>query len=251
MINRKLPSGAAVRRAANREQMQTAILDTARTIVSDSGADALTIRAVATALSYSPGAIYDYFASKEDILVGLYFQGANGLGGQMERTVAALPADATAIDGLLSLARSYRAHALANRELYQLVHGGMTSLPDLPEIEHPEMETGGFGTLLRLARRGVEEGSLVALPVSLIAHAAWSAVHGFVSLELQGHITGADAPGMDIGSPELARQHRDEFFETVIRMMLVGLVAPEYREATGALLAAPTGQTVATTEITD
>ncbi len=251
MISEQRPAGAAARRAANREQMQTAILDTARTIVTDSGIDALTIRAVAQALGYSPGAIYDYVGSKEDILVGLYFQGASGLGGQMERAVADLPPGTTAIDGLLSLARGYRAHALANRELYTLVFGGMTCLPDPPPVEQMGKETGGFGTLVRLAQRGVAEGSLVDLPVSLIAHAAWSAVHGFVSLEIQGHITGAEAPGMEIGSPELARQHRDDLFETVIRMMLVGLVTDAYRRTTGSLLATSVSPADATTELTD
>lgn len=239
MITKTRVTGAAARRASNREQMRTAILDTARSIVTNGGIDGLTIRAVASALDYSPGAIYEYFESKEDILTHLYFQGASGLGGQMERAVADLPPGTSAADGMMALARSYRAHALANRELYGLVFGGMTGLPDPPVAAHPEMETGGFGTLVRLAQRGVDEGSLVTLPVSLIAHAAWSAVHGFVSLEIEGHITGAEAPGMTIDSPELARQHRDEFFETVIRMMLVGLVTEDYRTNMPNLLTAP------------
>jgi AcrR family transcriptional regulator len=251
MVSKSRVTGAAARRASNREQMRTAILDAARSIVTDSGIDGLTIRAVATALDYSPGAIYEYFASKEDILTWLYFQGASGLGGRMEQAVADLPPGTSAVDGMMSLARAYRAHALANRELYGLVFGGMTCLPDPPKVEHPEMEAGGFGTLVRLAQRGVDEGSLVALPVSLIAHAAWSAVHGFVSLELQGHITGAFAPGMPTGSPELARQHRDEFFETVIRMMLVGFVTREYRTTMPDTLAAPARLTGTATELTD
>jgi len=251
VITTKRVTGAAARRASNRESMRAAILDTARGIVTESGIDGLTIRGVATALNYSPGAIYEYFESKEDILTWLYFQGASGLGGQMEQAVTDLPPGTSAVDGMMALARAYRAHALANRELYQLVFGGMTCIPDPPAVEHPEMETGGFGTLVRLAQQGIDEGSLVALPVSLIAHAAWSAVHGFVSLELQGHITGAEAPGMTIDSPEWASQHRDAFFETVIRMMLVGLVSAEYRAARPALLAASTGRTGVVTEPTD
>ena len=246
MITTPRVSGAAARRASNREQMRAAILDAARTIVTDGGIDALTIRAVATALNYSPGAIYEYFESKEDILTWLYFQGASGLGGQMEQAVAELPPGSSAVDGMMALARAYRAHALANRELYGLVFGGMTCLPDPPKVEHPEKETGGFGTLVRLAQRGIDEGSLVALPVSLIAHAAWSAVHGFVSLEIEGHITGAEAPGMVIDSPERASVHRDRFFESVIRMMLVGLVSEEYRSGKPNRLVASAGVTAAT-----
>ena len=247
MITKTRVTGAAARRASNRESMRAAILDTARSIVTESGIDGLTIRGVATALNYSPGAIYEYFESKEDILTWLYFQGASGLGGQMEQVVSGLPPGTSAVDGMMALARAYRAHALANRELYQLVFGGMTCIPDPPPVAQPEMETGGFGTLVRLAQRGVDEGSLVALPVSLIAHAAWAAVHGFVSLEIQGHITGAEAPGMAIDSPVLASQHRDAYFDTVIRMMLVGLVSAEYRATRPALLAVSTGPSGAPT----
>lgn len=230
MITKKRPSGAAVRRAANREQMQAAILDTARTIVTDNGIDALTIRAVAQELSYSPGAIYDYFESKEDILTCLYFEGADGLGGQMEQAIADLPPGTNAVEGIMALARRYRAHAQANPEFYRLVFGGTRIIPEGPPVERQEKrDTGGFGTLMRLAQQGVDEGSLVDIPVPLIAHAAWAAVHGFVSLELQGHITGAPAPGLETGSPEAARQQRDTFFDTVIQMMLVGLVTAAFR----------------------
>lgn len=230
MITTKRVTGAAARRASNRESMRAAILDTARGIVTESGIDGLTIRGVATALNYSPGAIYEYFASKEDIVTALYFQGASGLGGQMEQAIADLPPAANAIEAMMALARSYRAHAHANPEFYRLVFGGLKLIPHAPAVDDPkDMEAGGFGTLIRLAQQGVDEGSLVDIPVPLIAHAAWAAVHGFVSLELEGHITGAPIPGMDIGSPEEAREQRDAFFDTVIRMMLVGLVTDAFR----------------------
>lgn len=229
MITQKRVSGAAARRATNREHMQAAILDTARSIVTDNGTNALTIRGVAQALSYSPGAIYEYFESKEEILTCLYFEGATGLGGQMEQAIAALPAGTSAVDGMMVLARAYRAHALANRELYHLVFGGVMDTPEAPPIDAAEKQAGGFGTLIRLATQGVAEGSLVDIPTPLIAHAAWAAVHGFVSLELQGHIVGVGAPGMPAPTDEVGLRQRDRIFETVIRMMLFGLVTDDYR----------------------
>ncbi len=250
MITNRRPTGAAVRRAANREQMQTAILDTARTIVTDNGIDALTIRAVAQELSYSPGAIYDYFESKEDILNCLYFAGANGLGGRMEQVIADSPPGTSAIEQLIAIGHAYRAHATANRELYRLIFGGIKDVPAPPGPAISEEEIGGYGTLIRLARRGIAEGSIIDIPISLIAHAVWAAVHGFVSLELQGHITGG-APGTPAATEELGQQRRDEMFDTVMRMMLVGLVTSEYREATNSLLAATARPAGATTELPD
>lgn len=234
MITKKRSSGAAVRRAANREQMQTAILDTARTIVTDNGIDALTIRAVAQELSYSPGAIYDYFESKEDILNCLYFAGANGLGARMEQVIADSPPGTSAIEQLITLSHAYRAHALANRELYRLIFGGIKDVPAPPGHEVSEEEIGGYGTLIRLARHGIAEGSIIDIPIQLIAHAVWAAVHGFVSLELQGHITGG-APGTPAATEEIGQQRRDEMFDTVMRMMLVGLVTEQFRSTMPAL----------------
>lgn len=229
MVTTKRLSGAAARRAANREQMQAAILDTARTIVTHGGIDGLTIRAVAQELGYSPGAIYDYFESKEEILTRLYFAGANGLGGRMGQVIADAPPGTSAVELLLASGQAYREHALANPELYRLVFGGMKDIPAPPEITLPEEGPGGFGTLIQLAQQGVAEGSMVALPAPLIAYAAWSAVHGFVSLELQGHITGSDAPGMPPMSDEMGQHRRAEMFDVVMRMMMLGLVSEQYR----------------------
>lgn len=238
-------SGAAARRARNREQMHTAILTTAEALVTEHGVDGLTIRNLAQALSYSPGAIYEYFDSKEDILCGLFFQGTSGLGATMEAVVAAMP-DASAPDRLIALARAYRAHAIANPALYRLAFGGMSYVPEAPKsFDHAgqaEAETGGFGTLVRVVREGLAVGSLVDAPVEHLVHAAWTAVHGFVSLELQGHITGLDPTGTVELSPEAARAHRDASFEGVIRLMLLGTVASDARDAldfSGAVASTP------------
>jgi AcrR family transcriptional regulator len=212
MLDSGAPTGPSARRERGRREMRLAIIDTASKIIADEGIDRLTIRAVATRLGYSPGALYEYFDSKDAILAGLYFEGTDGLGARCERAVADLPAGASAIDALMALGHAYRTFALEHADLYRLVFGGFKTPPQPESTGYPDASRGGFGTLVQVAQRGVEEGVFIDLPAPVIAVAAWSAVHGFVSLELSRHLTGGDGPGMPQPSQEEGRQRRDRMF---------------------------------------
>lgn len=229
MLEKSPLTGASERRERGRREMRSAILDAAGDIVAAAGVDGLTIRAVAQAVGYSAGALYEYFDSKEAILAALYFEGADGLGTHCERAVATLPEGASAVDALIALGHAYRTYALSHAELYRLVFGGFKTPPQPPEVDCAEESPGGFGTLIRVAMQGVTEGSMVDLPPPVIACAAWSAVHGFVSLELTGHLTGGDGPGMPPPSSEAGRQRRDSLFDALVRMVLFGFVREEHR----------------------
>lgn len=230
MLTNQLLTGASARRERGRHEMRTAILEAAARIMETDGIDGLTIRAVADAVAYSPGALYEYFDSKETILKSLYFGGADGLGMQCERAVTSLPPESNAIDAIVALGHAYRAYALKHPDLYRLVFGGLKTPPQLPPVEcEEEPSQGGFGTLADVASRGIAEGTLVDFPPAAIACTAWAAVHGFVSLELTGHLTGGDGPGIPPSSPEAGRHVRDDLFEALIRMALFGFVKEEHR----------------------
>jgi len=214
------PTGAAARRERGRREMRLAIIDEARRLVDVEGLDAVTIRGIARALGYSPGALYEYFDSKETILEALYFDGTDGLGAHMERTMAALPADVSASDAIAALGHGYRAFALEHGELYRLIFGGVCDFGS----DGPPEDSGGYGTLMRVAQQGVADGTFAPVPAELVALSAWSGVHGFVSLELGGHLKGGDDAAMPPASPEEARVQRDHIFDAHIRMLLFGLV---------------------------
>lgn len=227
-------TGASARRERGRQEMRTAILAAAGQIVEADGIDGLTIRAVAQAVGYSAGAMYEYFDSKEAILTALYFGGADGLGAHCERAVTSLPPESTAIDAIVALGHAYRAYALKNPDLYRLVFGGFKIPPQAPPPECAEEEgAGGFGTLAEVASRGIADGLLIDWPPAVIACTTWAAVHGFVSLELTGHLTGGDGPGVPPASPEAGQRVRDDLFEAQLRMSLFGLVKEEHRPPPG------------------
>jgi AcrR family transcriptional regulator len=240
------PHGAEARRAQNREAMHAAILEVAGALVAERGVDGLSIRELAKRLGYSAAAIYDYFSSREEILTWLYFEGASGLESQGATAVAALPGDASAVERLYALGHAYRAHALAHPELYGLVFGGLKQPPTGGNAERPEDQGGSFGTLVRIARQGLASGELRDQPLTAVTLACWSSVHGFVSLELTGHLTGSDGPGMaPPDDPAAGRARRDQLFRATLDNLVQGLISPAGRERLGDAVPGPAPATPA------
>lgn len=229
MLAKPALTGASERRERSRQEMRSAILDAAGTIVAAEGVDGLTVRAVAQAVGYSAGALYEYFDSKEAILTALYFEGAGGLQSYCEQAVKIVMEGANAVDALIGLGHAYRSYALANPELYRLVFSDFKPVPKAQEPDLPEESHEGFDTLVQVTMQGVAERSMIDLPPQELAVAAWSAVHGFVSLELANHLTGGDAPGMPPASPEAGRERRDRMFDAMLRTMQFGFVSEDHR----------------------
>jgi AcrR family transcriptional regulator len=154
--------------------MRDAILDSARRLVAVEGVNALSMRAIARELGYSPAALYEYFPAKEDLGRALFFEGAEGLTGLMERTLASLPADAAPVEAMAAIGRGYRAYARQNPELFRLVFSSVVVgfTPDEAELGRSK---GGFDLLVATARRGVEDGQFVPMPPEVIATNCWAA----------------------------------------------------------------------------
>src|SRR5215204_2209368 len=114
MLGAQVGRGATQRREAARQEMREDILRVAREMVEREGVANLSLRAIARALGYSPAALYEYFPSKEAIAKALYFGGADGLAGRMDRALAALPEGTPPMEAKKALGRAYRSYALEN-----------------------------------------------------------------------------------------------------------------------------------------
>lgn len=227
MFGKAATGGATARREQARREMRAAIIEAARQIIVDQGVDALTIRTVASRLGYSAGALYEYFASKEAILIALYFESQDGMDTACALAVRDLPDGAGPAETLMTIGRAYREHALDRPELYRMAFGAFKTPPRPDVPQHDVTASGAFGTLVRTAERGIADGTFVNIAPIDIAYIAWSAVHGFVSLEVTGRITGGAGPGMPPASEDAGRRRRDEVFASLIRTIMSGLVRPE------------------------
>jgi AcrR family transcriptional regulator len=209
--------------------MRAAILAEARRIVTEQGLDQLSMRAIARALGYSPGALYEYFRDKEAILHALYFDGVDGLDGHITHVVTTLPPGIDPRERIRVLGGAYRTFALDHAELYRLVFGGIPRPPRPPSADSADDLRGGFGVLVQAVRQGIDAGVLVNLPPEALGVSCWASVHGFVSLELSGHLTGGTAPRTLPASPEEGRRRRDDLFEQLFQTLFHGLVRDEHR----------------------
>jgi AcrR family transcriptional regulator len=206
--------------------MQEAILAEARRVVSEDGVDALSVRGIARALGYSSGALYEYFRDKEAIIHGLYFNGTSGLGRRLADVLAAVPDDTPLPGRIAILGRAYRAYALEHPELYRLAFGRIAP------PGRPEQGAGGFEVLVEVMEAGLARGILVEDRPESHALACWSGVHGFVSLELSGHLPGGDPAADSPGSADM-RHVRDALFERLMRALLLGIVREDARAESG------------------
>ena len=185
-VDGKRIKGTADERAEARDRLRAELLAAARTLADEAGGfDAVTVRSVADRVGYRAPIVYQYYANKRALLLGLVDLGfaelADRLGG------AQCPAAYERAGGpLLSVATAYWDFAVDNPHLYRLMH----ALPDVPfgTAAAPAAARACFEVLAAAVALGAPDRGGVdddAAPDLLWAH-----LHGLVSLTLDGRIKG-------------------------------------------------------------
>lgn len=169
-----------------------AILDAARQIISRKGADALSMRAIAKAIDYSPAGLYEYFGSKEEIIGAVCWQGHERLTQYMQRADPALPTS----EYLVEVGLAYIDFAVRNPDFFLLMFANpatsvSSGLDGDDAVAELTVEGSSFGLLLAAIQRGIDEGVYVTRPgygLLEMAYGAWSLVHGMAMLRVS-HLT--------------------------------------------------------------
>ncbi|WP_327139840.1 TetR/AcrR family transcriptional regulator [Nocardia sp. NBC_01327] len=216
-----------------RVEITREITDAARRQLAESGAPALSLRAIARELGMVSSALYRYFPSRDELLTALIIEAYNAIGAAVEHAV---------VEGDSPRAR-WRAAAVAVRDWgiahpheYALLYGS-----PVPGYVAPQTTVGPASRLpiaiLEIVRGAWESGTLTmagdTLSAELIAQSdglaalvapgmpaeamarsvvAWTQLFGMVSFELTGQLVGS----MDPAGP---------FFDYAVEMMadVVGL----------------------------
>jgi AcrR family transcriptional regulator len=184
-------------RAAVREQ----IIEAAERIAANKDWDAVTIRAVASAIEYSPALIYEYFENKDEILLALMRKGFGRLHETLMRVSDAATTPEAAVE---ALGVAYWDFALESPTLYQLMHG-LRGVP-FGTNETPPEARACFQDL----RSAIER--LIAAAGTFESHDSgeqtdlyWAYLHGLVSLCMNQRIKG----GTERASTLIHRMARD------------------------------------------
>jgi AcrR family transcriptional regulator len=176
-------------RERRHQRTQQAILDAARDIINKQGIESLSIRAIADKIDYSPAGLYEYYASKEEIVAELVLQGFRRFARHLDQVDKSLPAE----EYLVELGVAYLDFAVKNSDFFLLM---FTTAPlayaEYFQETRPHSATAlqsddAFGILLRGVDRCVQAGFFHVQPnygLFEMAHAAWSLVHGIAMLQI-------------------------------------------------------------------
>jgi AcrR family transcriptional regulator len=188
--------GIAERREREREQVRALVLESAHEILSSEGLDALSMRAIAERIEYSPATIYLYFRDKEELVGALVVQGFERMDACVAEEIAALGAGATdALARYGAMGRAYARFALEHTAFFRV----MFELPRDPRLpcpsESPAADAGrapesGFSSVVATVAQAAAERGMEDVDAERTAVIGWGLMHGLTSLYLSGHLRG-------------------------------------------------------------
>ncbi|MDN4502308.1 TetR/AcrR family transcriptional regulator [Alteromonadaceae bacterium BrNp21-10] len=164
--------------------LRQALMDGALCCIRDHGAEHLSLRALAREVGVSQAAPYRHFKDKVALLSALASDGFERLGNAM-RQAFELAGDDPEL-ALREVGLTYVKFALQHPETYRLMFGMKASDFNAKELDVSHSE--GFCVLEDVIRLGMQKQVFQSHPQADIAIAAWSIVHGYASLLIDGVI---------------------------------------------------------------
>jgi AcrR family transcriptional regulator len=170
--------GTLERRARARDSIRTRILDAARELFVRDGVEAVTMRAIARKIEYTPTTIYHHFRDKHALLLELSTLDMQRLG-QAFQSIGRIeePAERTRRFGL-----AYVDFALDHPGIYRFLF--MTPKPDVMAEAAPEQSA--YLMLLQAVTEGIKKGRYRPEfdDPHQLAQLLWGGLHGIVSLRI-------------------------------------------------------------------
>jgi AcrR family transcriptional regulator len=175
-----------------KDDVRARLVEAAIRLLAESGPEALQARKVAAEIGASTMAVYTHFGGMGELIDAVGREGFRRLSASLG---ALSPSDDTVAD-IFTMALAYRKTALENPNLYAVTFGlsapGGRRVP-LRDITAPPPEgtysegLNAFSFLLDATSRAIDAGRFSPADPLVAAAQLWSAVHGYVTLEISGH----------------------------------------------------------------
>jgi AcrR family transcriptional regulator len=176
------PSGTkGDRRERARAETRKRICDAAMRLFVEEGFEQTSMRRIADAVGYTPGALYAYFEDKDEILYSLLETGFARLRETMQGTPALAPRER-----LLRVGEIYLRFAIENPHFYDLMFIMSNTRRRIREEEHWQVGIDTYEFLRGAVRAGMDAGLIPHGDADAVSFALWSNVHGIASLLLRG-----------------------------------------------------------------
>jgi AcrR family transcriptional regulator len=164
------------------------LLEGAARLLAEEGPSALTLRRVATEAETSTMAVYTHFGSMPDLADAVVDEGF----ARLAALLAEVPRTDDAITDLAGLGRAYLVNARQNPHLYAVMFGTASLGKYRPQTADERMRGQyTFDEMVETAGRAVRQGRLRPAQPLAIASQLWTAMHGYVMLDVGGYF-GAD-----------------------------------------------------------
>ena len=200
MASMTSPSATPHETPAEGDDVRRRLLEAAALLIDEDGPDALTARRLAKAAGTSTMAVYTHFGGMPALVKEIVAEGFT----RLDEHQSKIPHTDDPLADLLALSMAYRENAMANPHLYAVMFGA-TSLKGFT-LTDADMVIGlnSFATLTDFVSRAMDAGQLRREEPARVASQMWTAMHGFVMLELAGLHLPPDNPVDDVMLPLLA-----------------------------------------------
>lgn len=182
-----------------RLRVRQAILDAAERVFAEDGEAGLSIRRLADEIDYSPGAIYKYFQSKQELVDEL----KESFFARILEQVEDVPEDTGPfLDYSRRCIETYIRTALERPHHYAAAFSGESELIDGHPIDDASNKRRAFKILQDMVARGVAKGAFRAdLNIGDASKSLWASAHGLAGLlSHMPHLPGPflDNPGSNL-----------------------------------------------------
>ncbi len=172
--------------------LEQALVDEAVRQVRERGADQVSLRGLAQAVGVSPSAAYQHFPDKAALMVAVCAAEGVELAARMQAAVDAVDdnGDAGAIGRFLAVGRAYVTFAQQEPHLFRHMFGPAGAQEGPGHLHEHTDPDDAYGILLARLAELADRGLLRLGPDEAVALdvLAWSLVHGFSSLMVEGHL---------------------------------------------------------------
>ena len=155
------------------ETVRRRLLEVSSELIAHQGADALSMRKVATAAGTTTSAIYALFGSREALIEAVVIEGFTRFAAHLQ----AVPHTEDPAADLLALGTAYRSNALQNPHYYRVMFNDVYGPSTTDHID------ATLGMLVAAVQRATQIDTPEAKDR---AYHLWAYIHGLVSLELAG-----------------------------------------------------------------
>ncbi|MBX2916157.1 MAG: TetR/AcrR family transcriptional regulator [Cyclobacteriaceae bacterium] len=177
--------GVAERKERHKEDLKREILDAAKSLFTEKGLEATSIRAIAEKIEYSPATIYLYYKDKNEIVHALHSEGFKLLVSYFN----VLNHITHPFERLKGMGRAYIQFAVQNPDTYMLIFNMDEPLQHVANcFEEWNEGDRAFDILLKTVKDCQNHGYFSGFVPEQISFVIWSTMHGLCTLRTTGHL---------------------------------------------------------------